>query len=68
MIGRAVDHVTEGDYQPVHKHILVDEFQDISRGRAQLLNALKRGFDDSTLFVWETIGSQFTDLREVMFP
>lgn len=40
MINRATDHVEAGTYRSPFGYILVDEFQDISPGRARLLKAL----------------------------
>ena len=40
MINRATDHVSAGRYRNPFGYILVDEFQDISPGRAALLRAL----------------------------
>ncbi len=40
MINRATDHVSAGRYRSPFGYILVDEFQDISPGRAALLKAL----------------------------
>ncbi len=39
MINRATDHVSAGRYRSPYGYILVDEFQDISPGRAALLKA-----------------------------
>ena len=40
MISQAADHVASGRYRSPFTHIIVDEFQDISRGRLRLLQAL----------------------------
>jgi DNA helicase-4 len=40
LINRAVIHLREGQTTPGFRHVLVDEFQDISRGRMALLQAL----------------------------
>ena len=40
LINRAVIHIREGRVTPGFRHVLVDEFQDISRGRMALLQAL----------------------------
>ena len=42
LINRAVVHLREGRVTPGFRHVLVDEFQDISRGRMELLQALAR--------------------------
>lgn len=59
MIARATTHVESGRYKSPYRHILVDEFQDISKGRAGLLRALKAQHDDARLFVvgddWQSI-------------
>lgn len=58
MIGRAIANIKNGQFQSPYKHILVDEFQDISLGRAQLIKALIRQ-QASTLFCvgddWQSI-------------
>jgi DNA helicase-4 len=59
MIVRAAEHVEEGRYKSPYRHLLVDEFQDISEGRARLLKALKAQHDDARLFAvgddWQSI-------------
>ena len=59
MIARASEHVRSGRYRSPFGYILVDEFQDISRGRAALLQALLAQREDAQLFVvgddWQAI-------------
>jgi DNA helicase-4 len=59
MIAKAVDYIEQGEFRSSYKHILVDEFQDISRGRAKLLKALRQSSGDTTLFCvgddWQSI-------------
>jgi DNA helicase IV len=59
MIVRATKHVLGGRYQSPYRHLLVDEFQDISAGRARLLLALKAQYDDARIFAvgddWQSI-------------
>ena len=59
MIVRATEHVRSGRYKSPYHHFLVDEFQDISDGRAQLLLALKAQHDDARIFAvgddWQSI-------------
>ncbi|MHB2165642.1 UvrD-helicase domain-containing protein [Alsobacter sp. R-9] len=59
MIIRAAAHVETGRYRSPYRHLLVDEFQDISEGRARLLLALKSQHDDARLFAvgddWQSI-------------
>jgi len=59
MIGRATDHVKQGRYRSPYRHLLVDEFQDISDGRAALLLALKAQHADARIFAvgddWQSI-------------
>ena len=59
MIVRATDHVKTGRYQSPYRHLLVDEFQDISEGRARLLRALKAQHADARIFAvgddWQSI-------------
>ena len=59
MIVRATEHVKAGRYKSPYRHLLVDEFQDISDGRAKLLNALKAQHKDARIFAvgddWQSI-------------
>ena len=59
MILRASEYVASGKYISPFKHILVDEFQDISRSRAQLVKALKAQHKDARVFAvgddWQSI-------------
>ena len=59
MIIRAAEHVEAGRYKSPYRHLLVDEFQDISEGRARLLKALKAQHGDARLFAvgddWQSI-------------
>ncbi|MHB1344376.1 MAG: UvrD-helicase domain-containing protein [Thermoleophilia bacterium] len=59
MIARAVAHVEESRYVTPYDHILVDEFQDISRPRARLLLALLKQRSEAVLFAvgddWQAI-------------
>lgn len=59
MIVRATEHVETGRYRSPYRHLLVDEFQDISEGRARLLRALKAQHADARIFAvgddWQSI-------------
>jgi DNA helicase IV len=59
MVNRATDHVSAGRYRSPFRHILVDEFQDISAGRARLIKALKAQHPDTRVFAvgddWQSI-------------
>ena len=59
MIVRATEHVKAGRYKSRYRHLLVDEFQDISDGRARLLSALKAQHEDARIFAvgddWQSI-------------
>lgn len=59
MIARATEHVEAGRYQSPYRHLLIDEFQDISEGRARLLKALKSQHEDARVFAvgddWQSI-------------
>tara|TARA_B100001179_G_scaffold231759_1_gene222549 strand:+ start:244 stop:3177 length:2934 start_codon:yes stop_codon:yes gene_type:complete len=59
MVNRATALVETGKYQSDFRHILVDEFQDISTGRARLIQALKRQHSDARIFAvgddWQSI-------------
>jgi len=59
MIARAIEYVESGRYESPFRHFLVDEFQDISRDRAQLLLALKKQHSDVRIFAvgddWQSI-------------
>ena len=72
MIARATGHVEAGRYRCPFGYILVDEFQDISVGRARLLKALLDSVPGSQLFAvgddWQAIyrfsGSDISVMRE----
>jgi DNA helicase-4 len=59
MIARATAHVEAGRFASPFRHLLVDEFQDISQGRARLLKALLGQAPDTKLFAvgddWQSI-------------
>lgn len=59
MIIRATEYVESGHYRSPYRHLLVDEFQDISKGRAKLLLALKGQHEDARIFAvgddWQSI-------------
>lgn len=59
MINRATEHVSAGRYRNPFGYILVDEFQDISPGRAALLKALLAQSPGAQLFAvgddWQAI-------------
>ena len=72
MIGRAIDHIEAGRFRSPFGYILVDEFQDISPGRARLLKALLNQSPSAQLFAvgddWQAIyrfaGSDIAIMRE----
>jgi DNA helicase-4 len=72
MIGKAIEYVEDGRYQSPYRHLLVDEFQDISASRARLVKALLAQNPDNTLFCvgddWQSIyrftGSDVTITKE----
>ena len=59
MILRASVYVENGQYSSPYRHILVDEFQDISRSRGRLVRALKAQHPDARIFCvgddWQSI-------------
>ena len=59
MILRAARYVETGQYRSPFRHILVDEFQDISQSRARLVKALKGQHPDVRIFAvgddWQSI-------------
>src|ERR1019366_4078913 len=59
MIATATQYVEAGQYRSAFAYILVDEFQDISNGRARLLKALSRQNAGARLFCvgddWQAI-------------
>ncbi|WP_287475200.1 UvrD-helicase domain-containing protein [Thalassococcus sp.] len=59
MVNRATVLVETGKYDSPFRHILVDEFQDISTGRAKLIKALKAQHADARIFAvgddWQSI-------------
>ena len=72
MINKATKHVEAGRFLSPFRYILVDEFQDISPGRARLLKALLDQSPDAQLFAvgddWQSIyrfaGSDIAIMRE----
>ena len=42
MVNQAAEHIVRGDFTRPYKYILVDEFQDMSLGRYELLKSLKK--------------------------
>ena len=72
MISTATEHVEKGRYRSPFGYILVDEFQDISPGRARLLKALLDTSETAQLFAvgddWQAIyrftGSDIAIMRE----
>ncbi len=59
MVLRAAQYVETGKFQSSFRHVLVDEFQDISRSRARLIKALLGQHKDARLFAvgddWQSI-------------
>lgn len=59
MIQRAAHYAETGRYVSPFRHILVDEFQDISQSRARLVKALKSQHPDVRIFAvgddWQSI-------------
>lgn len=59
MILRAARYAESGQYVSPFRHILVDEFQDISQSRARLVKALKNQHTDARIFAvgddWQSI-------------
>jgi DNA helicase-4 len=49
MILRASEYVAQRRYRSAFRYVLVDEFQDISRGRARLLTEMLKQHQDRTL-------------------
>lgn len=72
MIAKATTHAENGSYKSSFRYVLVDEFQDISLGRARLLKALLMNAKDAKLFAvgddWQAIyrfaGSDISVMRE----
>lgn len=71
MILRATHYVESGQFNSPFHHILVDEFQDISRSRGKLIKALKDQNRDNRIFAvgddWQSIyrfaGADITLMR-----
>jgi DNA helicase-4 len=59
MINLATNHIRSATYKSNFKYILVDEFQDISYGRANLIQALQESYIGAKLFAvgddWQSI-------------
>lgn len=59
MITQAANHINNGDYTKKYKYILVDEFQDMSLGRYDLIRSLKNQNPQTKLYAvgddWQSI-------------
>jgi DNA helicase-4 len=59
MIAKAEQYLAAGKYQSKFKYIIIDEFQDISMGRYNLIKAIKTNNPDCKLFAvgddWQSI-------------
>ena len=59
MIGRARSHVKTGRFVPPWTHVIIDEFQDITRGRAELLSSIQAARPHTRIFAvgddWQSI-------------
>ena len=70
LVNRAAKRITASGWQPPYDYILVDEFQDISRGRMRLLTALGRPqvayflVGDDWQSIYRFAGSDVSLLRE----
>lgn len=73
MINQATRHLRDGRYGHSYRYILVDEFQDISRGRLMLLESLHEWYPKAAYFLvgddWQSIyrfaGSDVSLVRKV---
>ena len=59
MIAQSAQAVSAGHYKSSYRYILIDEFQDISPGRADLIKAIRNSNDQCALFAvgddWQSI-------------
>ncbi len=59
MINRAAHYIAEGNHARIYRYVIVDEFQDISVGRYQLVRAIKERNPGCKLFCvgddWQSI-------------
>jgi DNA helicase-4 len=59
MISRATAYIEDGSYRSSYKYIMVDEFQDISQARADLIRLMRDAMPGCGLFVvgddWQAI-------------
>ncbi|RMS46727.1 UvrD/REP helicase [Pseudomonas amygdali pv. photiniae] len=59
MINKAITYVEDAAFRSPWKYIVVDEFQDIAKSRAQLVQALRAKSNDTSLFCvgddWQSI-------------
>ncbi|MGC4045051.1 MAG: UvrD-helicase domain-containing protein [Armatimonas sp.] len=59
MIIQAIDHVRAGKYTSPYSYLLIDEFQDIAIGRANLIRSLRDQVEGAKLFCvgddWQSI-------------
>jgi DNA helicase-4 len=74
MINKSVYHILQKDYKSKFSYVLIDEFQDISKGRYQLVKAIKTNNPACKLFCvgddWQSIyrfsGSDCTYYTQLM--
>lgn len=72
MISAATDHIQNGNYDSSFRYIMVDEFQDISVGRSNLIKAIQQVDPDVQLYCvgddWQAIfrfaGSDINVMKE----
>ena len=72
MISMATDHIKTGRYVSPFRYVMVDEFQDISIGRSELLKALQKSDPDVQIYCvgddWQAIfrfaGSDISVMKE----
>ena len=59
MIAQAAEEVNAGNFRSPYRYILIDEFQDISPGRANLIQAIRKSSHECALFAvgddWQSI-------------
>ncbi len=72
MISKATDHIKAGRFVSPFRYVMVDEFQDISVGRSELIKALQQYHPDVQLYCvgddWQAIfrfaGSDISVMKE----
>ena len=65
MINIATDYINKGKYTSAYKYVIIDEYQDISKSRFNLIKSMRKS-NKFHLFCVGMIGKVFIDLQVVI--